>query len=356
MRPATAVVTGAGLAVAGLRGIGDLLEPPAACCESGPALELGLGGQGMRHKDRASRLALGATGSALRDAGLLADGRAAGHHAQVAVVASTNFGNLDSACEFTDTIRAETVTGLSPMRIPHMSSNVTACWVAIEYGLGGPNITLCNGTTSGLDAMFWARNLIAVRRADVAVVVGVEPDTKPVAELHRSDGGRSWLDGAAAVVVESAEHAARRGAGARAQVGGYGRGIDVPAAVAQARRSDPRPVGRCLAATQVDLGGPADGAAEGIGPVDLTARLGRCSGALGVLQAAAALAWLDRGEVASVLAVAGAGAAAGEGDPDGEGDPSGVAALLLTRPADPSQPGWPERSATWRPLTPTAGW
>lgn len=301
-----AVITGVGLTVKGVRDAADLLDP-AWDLTNGP--ELALDGRGMRHKDRASRLALTAADKALRDAGLRGGDAPALERA--AVVVSSNLGNLNTACDFVDTIKAETVTGLSPMRVPHMSSNATACWVALEHGLRGPNITLCNGPAGGLDAMSWARNLTALGRAQVIVVIGVEPDTEPVARLHREYGCESWLDGAVGIVVESREHATARGAAALAAISGYGRADDSASAINEALGSHPRPVGLWLGAD--GIGTPA---------LDLTSRLGRCSGALGVLQCAVAVQRL--GEIEAVLAVA--------GDSDAEGDASGVSALLLTRP------------------------
>ncbi|GCD95732.1 beta-ketoacyl synthase N-terminal-like domain-containing protein [Embleya hyalina] len=299
------VITGCGLAVSGLRDEYDLLEPTATGAEHDP--DAGRAGPGMRHKDRASRLALHAVRRALAGAALP-------DPAATAVVVSSNFGNLDTVCDFTDTIAAETVTGLSPIRVPHMSSNVTAGWVALEHSLRGPNITLCSGTTSGLDAVFWAATLLAAGRAEAAVVVGVEPDTAPVARLHREHGARSWLDGAACLIVEKPEHARARGVRPRAVITGYGRAARRDDAVRQATKAYDRPLGLWVA--------------PGPGGLDLTARLGRCSGALGVLQCAAAAARFDRSADDAVQAVAGdehTGART-------EGDPGGVAALLLTRP------------------------
>lgn len=300
-------VTGVGLAVTGLPGLAGLLRPSESS-------ELSWSGKGMRHKDRASQLALLATGNALNDAGLTDfDGDRA------AVVVSSNFGNLDTVCDFTDIIRSDTVTGISPMRVPHMSSNVTACWVAIEHGMRGPNLTLCSGTPSGLDAMFWARNMIVVDRADVAVVIGVEPNTAPVAALHKATGGERWLDGAVALVVESTEHALRRGARLRARIGAYGKEVESQAAIRAALMEYSKPIDLCVSAPRVT------GLPGGVRTVDLTSRLGRCSGALGVLQCAAAVAWLDESGPDTVLAVAGAAG-------DGEGDDTGTAALVLTGP------------------------
>jgi 3-oxoacyl-[acyl-carrier-protein] synthase II len=306
----TAVLTGLGLAVAGLHDAGDLLgaRPDTGGFDPVTALT----GRDLRHKDRASRLALRAVEPALLDAGLLGPAYT-GPPDATAVVVSSNLGNLDTVCEFADIVARDTVTGLSPLGLPHTSSNVIAGWVAIRYGLRGPNVTVCNGPTGGLDALYWARNLVAAGRAEIAVVVGVEPDTAVVARLLGEAGARTWLDGAAAVVVESAGHARQRGVRPRAVLAGYARAGDLGAAVTAARGPDPAPVGLWLTG---DPGMPAGGAT-----MDLTTRLGRCEGALGVLQCAAGVAYLDGGGAGGVLATAGGA----------DGDDA-AAALLVTGP------------------------
>lgn len=301
-----AVITGIGLTLPESVGdITDLFDTSAA--ERGLVdREASLRGRGMRHKDRASRLALRAAESALHDAGLLdaqtfSEPAFTGPADRTAVVVSSNLGNLDSVCSFVDIIARETVTGLSPLGLPHTSSNAVAGWIAIKYGLRGPNVTVCNGPTGGLDALFWARNLVAARRSDVAVVVGAEPDTEPVARLLQQQDQGSVLDGAVAVVVESAEHAQHRGARARGVLAGYARATDLSAAITAARGPDLRPVQLLDAET-------------------FTTRFGHCCGALGVLQCAAGAVRLDRDHIDAVLATIGA--------VDGA---EAAAALLLTR-------------------------
>jgi 3-oxoacyl-[acyl-carrier-protein] synthase II len=306
------VVTGVGLAVPGLTGADDLLSTVRG---GGFDPATSLLGRELRHKDRASRLALRAVEPALRDAGLLDETGFRGSAEHTAVVVSSNLGNLDSVCEFTDTIATETVTALSPMGLPHTSSNVVAGWIAIHYGLRGPNVTVCNGATGGLDAMYWARNLIAVGRARVAVVVGVEPANDVVAKLLGDDS----VDGAVAVVLESVENAAAHRARPRATVAEYARGTDLTAAVATVLRKITRPVGLWLTAERA-----AHSSTDGFDGlkistrVDLAAWLGPCSGALGVLQCAAGVAYLYH-DTKAVLATTGGG-------PDDEA----AAALLLT--------------------------
>jgi 3-oxoacyl-[acyl-carrier-protein] synthase II len=296
-----AVITGIGLTVPNSVGdITDLFDTSAA--ERGLFdREAGLRGRDMRHKDRASRLALRAAESALHDAHLLDAEAFTGPADRTAVVVSSNLGNLDSVCAFVDIIARETVTGLSPLGLPHTSSNAVAGWVAIRYGLRGPNVTICNGPTGGLDALFWARNLVAARRSDVAVVIGVEPDTEPVARLLQQQGKGSALDGAVAVVVESAGYAQHRGVRARGVLAGYARATDLSAAITAARGLDQRPV-------------------QLLDAEIFTTRFGYCCGALGVLQCAAGAARLDRDDIDAVLATIGAA-----------DDAEAAAALLLSR-------------------------
>lgn len=285
------VVTGVGLAVPGLAGAADLIGPVPV--EGGFDPATGLAGRDMRHKDRATRLSLRAVEPALRDAGLLGEDGYLGDRDATAVIVSSNFGNLDNVCRFTDIINDKSVTGLSPLGLPQTSINVITGALAIRHGLRGPNLTVSNGATSGHDALHWAVNFLRTGRARTAVVVGVEPLDDAVAKLT----GGETVDGAAAVVLETTGHAAARGATARATVAGYARKAGQAAAVA-AVRAGGGPVGLWLAA---DVPGAADS------PVlDLDAKLGRCFGALGVLQCAAAVAHLDAGGPGPVLATAGA--------------------------------------------------
>jgi 3-oxoacyl-[acyl-carrier-protein] synthase II len=289
-------VTGAGLAVTGLAAPADLLGPPPAGGGFDPAT--GLKGRDLRNLDRASRLGVRAAAPALADAGLLdEDGRYTGEATRTAVVVSSNLGTLDMACSFSDTIARDTVTGLSPLGLPQTSSNVVAGWVAIRHGLRGPNLTVCNGATGGLDALFWARNLIAADRASTVVVVGAEPSGEAVTALL----GTPVTDAAAAVVLESAATAAARGARPRAGLAGYARAAGLPQAAGKVRGLLPAPSGCGLW-----LGGPGDaGVPAGTPRLDLQERLGPLSGALGVLQCAAALAHLDGSGAGPVLLTAG---------------------------------------------------
>ncbi|MFE8941090.1 beta-ketoacyl synthase N-terminal-like domain-containing protein [Streptomyces sp. NPDC007872] len=290
-------VTGIGLALPGVATYGDLLGPLPGVGGFDPAT--GLSGRELRHKDRASRLALRAAEFALHDADLTDAGATfTGAADATAVVVSTNLGNADSVCAATDTIAREGVRGLSPLGLPQTSSNVIAGWVAIRYGLRGPNLTVCNGVTSGLDALAWARNLIMAGRAEAAIVIGVEPSNDVTAKLL----GEQSTDAAVAVVLEQADAAASRGARPRAAITGYARARDLAAALICAGVTKKESVGLWLADEAAARAGRLPAAARRI---DLEAQLGPLSGALGVLQCAAAAAHFEGGATGNMLATAG---------------------------------------------------
>ncbi|MEV7287838.1 beta-ketoacyl synthase N-terminal-like domain-containing protein [Streptomyces sp. NPDC093252] len=329
------VITGLGTAIRGLAGPGGLLGPPPPDHRTAPDPVSRLTGRGLRYKDRATRLALVAARDALTDAALIDHaGTPAVPGGSTGVVVSTNHGNADTVCETVSAIAAGTYLATSPMMLPATSSNVVASWVAITHGLRGANLTLCNGPTSGLDAVHWGRLLIAAGRVERVLVIGVEPDNAAVRHVTATpaDAAPGLFDGAAALVLESAASAAARAVRPLAATGPYARRARHADAVAEVRSRRAGPVGLwCVPEHPEGLQAPAPalGAAAGGAPVhDLAALYGSASGALGVLQTVAATVWLaDR--AVPVLASAGTGDA---------GADDAAAALLLTPPVHPHPP------------------
>jgi 3-oxoacyl-[acyl-carrier-protein] synthase II len=297
--PARVAVTGVGLAVAGVRTPQDLL---AARADDAAAVDPAarLGKKGLRYKDRATQLALCCAEEALRGSGLLGDGGLTVPGEGVAVLIASNYGNVDTVCRIVETIATEgSASGLSPMDTPNASSNVIASALAVKYGLRGPNLMLCNGPTSGLDAVRWAALLIRSGRADRALVLGVEPDN---AAVRRLAGTGRLVDGAAAVVVERLGLGPARGAAELAEVGGAVRTAGVRACLDR--------LGADAPAVWFSPGGDPD--QDGGAPLlpqvpryDLAGEWGEASAALGVLQCAGAVGWFAAGGTGTVYALAG---------------------------------------------------
>jgi 3-oxoacyl-[acyl-carrier-protein] synthase II len=334
-----AVITGLGTAVRGLTGPKGLLGPlPAGHRDAADPVSR-LKGRGLRYKDRATKLGMAAAADALRAAGLTDDnGDLTVPGESVGVVASTNYGNADTVCETVRTIAESTYLATSPMMLPATSSNVVASWVAITHGLRGANLTLCNGPTSGLDAVNWARLLIAAGRVERVLVLGAEPDNPAVRHVTGTpeepaaspEQVPELFDGAVALVVESAGSARARGVRRLAAVGPYARRGDHAEAVAAVRARHAGRIGLwCVPEHPDGVTAPAAGLGAGAGgaPVhDLSALYGPASGALGVLQCAAAAVWLhDQGPDPTDLVLV----SAGTGD---AGWDDASAALLLTGP------------------------
>jgi 3-oxoacyl-[acyl-carrier-protein] synthase II len=254
------VITGLGYA---LPGNGTSLLGPAGETPVDPAARLGR--KGLRYKDRATQLGLCAALDALRAAGLWDDGLTVVDRS-VAVVVSSNLGNVDTVCKVAQTIGEEGSRGVSPMDTPNASSNILASEVAIRFGLRGPNLMVCNGVTSGLDAVHWASTMLRAGRADHVLVLGVEPDNEIVRQLVDAD---RVLDGAVGFVLE---RPGRENAMVRATIG----------KVIRAAAVEPR--GRVF---------------------NLEDRWGTCSGALGIMQCAAAVEWFEQGGDGPVMALLG---------------------------------------------------
>lgn len=293
-----AAVTGVGLAMPGVRTARELLAAkPEDAAPVDPAARLGK--KGLRYKDRATQLALCCADEALRDAGLLGDDGLTVPGESVAVVIASNYGNVDTVCAIVETIAAEgSAGGLSPMDTPNASSNVIASTLAVKYGLRGPNLMLCNGPTSGLDAVRWAATLIRSGRADRALVLGVEPDNRAVRRLAGTD---RLVDGAAAVVVERLGHGPARGVVELALIGGTARTAGVRACLDRLGSDAP-----AVWFGPGDGNDPADGTPlPGVPRYDLAGAWGESSAALGVLQCAGAVGWFAAGGGGPVYAVAG---------------------------------------------------
>lgn len=277
--------------------------------EGGPRLPR----QGLRYKDQATRLALSAVAASLEAAGFTPPPAASAEAAATGVAVSTNFAIAETVCRVVRTIHDGGVEATSAMDLPNASGNVAASSIAIRFGLAGHNITVSAGATSGTDAVYLAACAIRAGRVSRMVVVGVEAASEAMLELAGASDPRGAgrvpaqhpgvFNGAVAIVLESAASARARGARVQALVDGRTYHTDLAGSVGVP--DDTVPAGSSplwLVPCTRHQGVAAEVAriARDIRPdlcasqppADLSAVAGEASGALGVLQVAAAAEWL----------------------------------------------------------------
>ena len=137
---------------------------------------------------------------------------------------------------------------VSPFFVPSSIINMVSGHLSIMYGYQGPNIAITTACTTGTHNIGFAARMIAYGDADVMIAGGAEKATSPTtmagfasmkALSTRNDApqaaSRPWdrdrdgfvlSDGAAALVLESLDHARARGATIIAELSGFGMSAD----------------------------------------------------------------------------------------------------------------------------------
>lgn len=175
---------------------------------------------------------------------------------------------------------------VDPLLIVKGLPNAALCGIAIEHGIQGPNANFANGAAAGLEAVIAAAEAVRWGEVEVAVAGGSDCLLQPEHLIEHTLRGRLWTgeapratgcrpfaagrqgylpgEGAAVVVLESAEHARERGARAYAEILGDGETAAGPGDEEEAL------LAAALAALGGVAGGPADALfAQGIGtPAD----------------------------------------------------------------------------------------
>jgi 3-oxoacyl-[acyl-carrier-protein] synthase II len=138
--------------------------------------------------------------------------------------------------------------GISPFFIPASLTNMLSGYVSIHHGLRGPNLSSTTACTAGLHAITEAAKTIMTGGADIMMALGAESCITPLgirgfavmkALSTRNDDPKTASrpfdkerdgfvmgEGAAALILESKEHALKRGAKIYAQIAGFGESAD----------------------------------------------------------------------------------------------------------------------------------
>jgi 3-oxoacyl-[acyl-carrier-protein] synthase II len=167
-----------------------------------------------RKMDRCSQFTVAAVGMALKEAGIDPGEM---NPERIGIALGCGFGGVANSAEFLTGYFQNGVEGLTPMLFPNTVSNASASNASIEHGLKGPNITLVQRFCSAESAMLTACRFIAEGRADVMLTGGADDLMPLMIQGFRATGqlrrhASCFGEGSGILVLESADHAARRGA------------------------------------------------------------------------------------------------------------------------------------------------
>ncbi|HET7691213.1 MAG TPA: beta-ketoacyl-ACP synthase II [Nocardioidaceae bacterium] len=194
-----------------------------------------------RRLDRSGQFALVAALEAWQDSGL-ADVELDAE--RVAVAVASGIGGVTTLLSNYDALTEKGPRRVSPLAIPMLMPNGPAAAIGLTIGAKAGVHTPVSACASGNEAIALGIDLIRLGRADVVVVGGTEAAVHPLpmaafgqmmALSKRNDepekASRPWDkgrdgfvmgEGAAVLVLESEEHAARRGARVYAEAAGAG--------------------------------------------------------------------------------------------------------------------------------------
>ncbi|SFK03872.1 beta-ketoacyl synthase [Cellulomonas sp. KH9] len=197
----------------------------------------------LRRMDPSAQYAVIATREAWADAGSPeVDGDRLG------AVVSSGIGGIWTTLDAWDTLREKGGRRVLPMTVPMLMPNSPVAYVSLELGARAGAHALVSACASGAEAIGYAVQMIRDGRADVVVAGGTEATIHPmpIAAFAASrtlstrnddpagasrpyDVDRDGFvigEGAGIVVLESAAHAAARGARVYARIGGVGLSAD----------------------------------------------------------------------------------------------------------------------------------
>jgi 3-oxoacyl-[acyl-carrier-protein] synthase II len=167
---------------------------------------------------------------------------------RLGVVVSSGIGGIWTTLDAWDTLRAKGARRVLPMTVPMLMPNSPTAYVELELGARAGAHALVSACASGAEAIGYAIEMIRSGRADVVVAGGTEAAIHPMPiaafaasrtlSLRNDDpagasrpydverDGFVLGEGAGVVVLESAEHAAARGARVYARLSGVGLSAD----------------------------------------------------------------------------------------------------------------------------------
>ena len=191
-----------------------------------------------RRSDRVEQLALAAAAEAFEQAAM-----PDGDRSRFGTIFATGVGGIHT---LEDQIAVRIEKGerrVSPFLVPMMMANAPGAAISMRYGLTGPNETICTACAAGSHAIGYAARLIAWGRCDAIATGGAESAATITAmagfgnmtALSTSGSSRPFDaardgfvmgEGAAVLILEEWDSAARRGAAIIGEILGAGSTAD----------------------------------------------------------------------------------------------------------------------------------
>lgn len=223
-----------------------------------------------RRMDRFVQLAVAAGSKALEDSGLEIGVNADAERVGVSI--GSGIGGLGTWEDQHNILLEKGPKRVSPFFIPMMIANMASGQMSINLGAKGPNTTQVTACATGTHSIGDSYRLIQRGDADVMICGGAEATIRPTGmagfcamramstrndEPEKAsrpfDTGRDGFvmgEGAGVLVIESLEHATKRGAKIYAEVIGYGLSADAH----HITEPDPDGAARCMKMAIRDAG------------------------------------------------------------------------------------------------------
>tara|TARA_B110000438_G_scaffold123883_1_gene120765 strand:- start:2913 stop:4154 length:1242 start_codon:yes stop_codon:yes gene_type:complete len=204
-----------------------------------------LGRKEARRLDRFAQFACVAALEAVEDAGL---DMATEDADRVGVLIGSGVGGIITITEQHKILLNKGPKRVSPFLVPMMLGDMASGQVSMMIGAKGPNFSTVSACATGTDSIGEALEMIRRGRADVVIAGGTEAavceigvagfnscmalstrNDDPQGASRPFDSGRDGFvlgEGAGLVVLESLEHAEKRGANVLAELAGYGASSD----------------------------------------------------------------------------------------------------------------------------------
>ena len=194
--------------------------------------EFGLGMTFRKH-DNLSRLQVVSGMKALKDANFEINDKTA---TEIGIVVGTSEGALGTCLNFQENITEKGNCNGSAFNFPNTVYNAAGGYLSICSGIKGYNVTVTNGSQSGLASVAYAMDILRKNTEKAILATGSDENieiintiysqenkiAKTVNEAYSNKEGFTLSDGSVSVLLEDADYAASHNATTYAHVTGYG--------------------------------------------------------------------------------------------------------------------------------------